>query len=47
MLAVAVLGVAYFMGVLRPTGLWGRDRALEEREQQDKTAQKWLDEDGK
>jgi hypothetical protein len=44
-LTIGILAVAYFMGVLRPTGLWSRTRAQEERDRQNETAQKWLDKD--
>jgi hypothetical protein len=44
-LTIGILEAAYFMGVLRPTGLWSRTRAQEERDRQNETAQKWLDKD--
>jgi hypothetical protein len=47
LLTIAILGVAYYMGWLRPTGLGSRTRAQQEREGQDEAAQKWLDKDGK
>jgi hypothetical protein len=46
-LTIGILAVAYFMGVLRPTGLWSRSRAQEERDRQNETAQKWLEKDDK
>jgi hypothetical protein len=46
-LTIAVLVAAYFMGVLRPTGLWSRTRAQEETDRQNEMAQKWLDKDDK
>jgi hypothetical protein len=44
---IAVLAAAYFMGVLRPTGLWSRTRAQEEKDRQNEAAQKWLEKDDK
>jgi hypothetical protein len=46
-LTIGILAAAYFMGVLRPTGLWSRTRAQEETDRQNEMAQKWLDKDDK
>jgi len=46
-LTIGILAAAYFMGVLRPTGLWSRTRAQEESDRQNEAAQKWLEKDDK
>jgi hypothetical protein len=46
-LTIGILAVAYFIGVLRPTGLWSQTRAQEESDRQNEMAQKWLDKDDK
>jgi hypothetical protein len=46
-LTIGILAAAYFMGVLRPTGLSSRTRAQEESDRQNEMAQKWLEKDDK
>ena len=45
LLAVIVMGVCAYAGILRPTGLYGRTRAQEEEERRRDVAAKWLNKD--
>jgi len=45
LLAVVVMAVCAYAGVLRPTGLAGRKRAEEEEERRRDVAAKWLNKD--
>jgi hypothetical protein len=45
-IAIVVLGICWYMGWLRPTGLAGRNRAQREEDNRQDVATKWLDKDG-